>query len=41
MKEAADIKSNNIVLSGIIPLPDGRKGAAAEEVETCNFREKL
>lgn len=47
LKEAADklgiklLKSDNIVLGGVIPLPDGRKGAIVEEVELCSFREKL
>lgn len=40
LKEAADklgiklLKSDNIVLGGVIPLPDGRKGAVVEEVES-------
>lgn len=34
------LKSDNIVLGGVIPLPDGRKGAIVEEVELCSFREK-
>ena len=39
LKEAADrlgyrlLKSDNIVLGGVMPLPDGRKGAVVEEVE--------
>lgn len=46
LKEAAGrlgyklLKSDNIVLGGVIPLPDGRKGAVVEEVELCSFREK-
>lgn len=46
LKEAADklgiklLKSDNIVLGGVIPLPDGRKGAVVEEVESCSFRER-
>lgn len=40
LKEAADrlgyklLKSDNIVLGGVMPLPDGRKGAVVEEVES-------
>lgn len=41
LREAADklgyrlLKSDNIVLGGVIPLPDRRKGAVVEEVELC------
>lgn len=40
IREAADrlgykpLKSDNIVLGGVIPLPDGRKAAVVEEVES-------
>lgn len=40
LKEAADrlgyrlLKSDNIVLGGVIPLPDGKKAAVVEEVES-------
>lgn len=46
LKQAADLlntellKSDNIALGGVIPLPDGRKGVIVEEVELCSFREK-
>lgn len=46
LKEAADklgykpLKSDNIDLGGIIPLPDGRKGVVVEEVELCSSLEK-
>ena len=46
LKEAADklgiklLKSDNIALGGIIPLPDGRKGVIIEEVELCSSQEK-
>lgn len=35
------LKSDNIELGSVIPLPDGRKGAVVEEVELCSSREKL
>jgi hypothetical protein len=46
LKQAADIfntkplKSDNIALGGVIPLPDGKKGVIVGEVELCSFREK-
>lgn len=46
IREAADklgirlLKSDNIELGSVIPLPDGRKGAIVEEVELCSFQEK-
>lgn len=46
LREAADklgiklLKSDNIELGSVIPLPDGRKGAVAEEVELCSFQER-
>lgn len=46
LKQTADIfntkplKSDNIALGGVIPLPDGKKGVIVEEVELCSFREK-
>ena len=46
LKQAADLlntkllKSDNIELGGVIPLPDGRKGIIMEEVELCSFQEK-
>lgn len=46
IKEAADrlgyklLKSDNIVLGGVIPLPDGKKAAIVEEVEICSKRIK-
>ncbi len=39
-REAADklrirlLKSDNVELGSVIPLPDGRKGAVVEEVES-------
>lgn len=39
LRQAADLlktkllKSDNIELGGVIPLPDGRKGVIVEEVE--------
>ena len=47
MAQAADIlntkrlKSDNIALGSVIPLPDGKKGVIVKEVELCSFREKL
>jgi len=47
LKQAADIlnkkrlKSDNIALGSVIPLPDGKKGVIVKEVELCSFREKL
>lgn len=46
LKEAADklgiklLKSDNIVIGGIIPLSDGKKGVIVEEVELCSSQEK-
>ena len=47
LKEAAEklgyklLKSDNIVLSGVIPLPNGRKAVIVEEVDACSFQKKL
>lgn len=47
IKEAAErlgyklLKSDNIVLGGVIPLSNGKKAAVVEEVELCSFHEKL
>lgn len=49
LKQAADplntrplksLKSDNIELGSVIPLPDSRKGVVVKEVELCSFREK-
>ena len=46
LKQAADVlntrllKSDNIELGGVIPLPDGKKGVVVEEVKLCSFHEK-
>lgn len=46
LREAADklgirlLKSDNIELGSVIPLPEGRIGAVVEEVEPCSFRER-
>lgn len=32
------LKSDNIVLGGVIPLPDGRKGVIVKEVESIGKR---
>lgn len=34
------LKSDNIELGSVIPLPDGRTGATVEEVSICSFQEK-
>lgn len=46
-KEAADklgiklLKSDNIELGSVIPLPDGRKGAVVEEVEGIGKNKRI
>ena len=46
LKQAADLlnkkplKSDNIELGSVIPLPDSGKGVVVKEVELCSFREK-
>lgn len=34
------LKSDNIALGSVIPLPDGKKGAIVEEVKLCSFPKK-
>lgn len=47
LKQAADLlntkplKSDNIALGGVIPLPDGRKGVVVEEVKNIEQKQRL
>lgn len=49
LKQAADLlntkllkpKSDNIELSSVIPLPDGRKGVVVEEVKNIEQKQRI
>lgn len=47
LKQAADLlntellKSDNIELGSVIPLPDGRKGVVVEEVKNIEQKQRI